>query len=133
MPDHPIHERLLQDCHLLGPLPATRLLLHRNAALPRFILVPETEFDNLLDLPSKHREAVLDDCKRVSDWLRSSADCTKVSLAWIGNLVPQLHVHVVGRHPGDACWPLPVWGNLERTQAYSPERVREIAEALGAV
>jgi diadenosine tetraphosphate (Ap4A) HIT family hydrolase len=43
----------------------------------------------------------------------------KVNFAAIGNLVPQLHLHVVGRRPDDPCWPAPVWGNLTASREYS--------------
>ncbi len=69
MNEFSIHPQLLTDCHHLGRLPATYLLLHRNAAVPWFILVPKTALANLLDLPLAQREAVLADCKRVSDYL----------------------------------------------------------------
>jgi diadenosine tetraphosphate (Ap4A) HIT family hydrolase len=130
MTDFAIHERLLTDCHRLGRLPATHLLLHRNAALPWLILVPETGLDNLLDLPPGEREAVLADCARVCDYLRGPLGCPKVNVAWIGNLVPQLHIHLIGRRPGDACWPLPVWGHLARSLDYPPQRVAGIARDL---
>lgn len=130
MPDFRIHPQLLADCHRLGRLPATHLLLHRNAALPWFILVPETEHENLLDLPPSQREAVLDDCKAVSDHLRSRFESTRINVAWIGNLVPQLHVHVIGRHPGDPCWPKPVWGHLEQSASYDAASLARIAAAL---
>ncbi len=125
-----IHPQLLTDCHRLGRLPATHLLLHRNAALPWFILVPETDLGNLLDLPIPRRDAVLSDCKRVSDYLRAQFASTRVNVAWIGNLVPQLHVHVIGRRPGDPCWPKPVWGHLEQTAAYGAGDIRRIASDL---
>jgi diadenosine tetraphosphate (Ap4A) HIT family hydrolase len=130
MPDFRIHPQLLADCHCLGRLPATHLLLHRNAALPWFILVPETDLANLLDLPTPQRDAVLSDCKRVSDYLKANLGSTRINVAWIGNLVPQLHVHVIGRRPDDACWPRPVWGHLEQVTAYAPERVTRIAADL---
>jgi diadenosine tetraphosphate (Ap4A) HIT family hydrolase len=44
--------------------------------------------------------------------------------------VPQLHIHVIGRVPGDACWPLPVWGHLNRTRAYSSEEMESLRDAL---
>jgi diadenosine tetraphosphate (Ap4A) HIT family hydrolase len=130
MGDFQIHPQLLTDCHRLGRLPATHLLLHRNAALPWFILVPETELENLLDLPTSHREAVLADCKAVSDYLRERFGCTRINVAWIGNLVPQLHIHLIGRHLGDPCWPEPVWGHLEQTASYDAEGLRQIAADL---
>ncbi|MBK1646602.1 HIT family protein [Thiocapsa imhoffii] len=118
-----LHPQLRADCHQIGPLTATHLLLHRNAALPWFILVPETDLANLLDLPSVQREAVLADCKRISDHLSGTLGYPRVNVAWIGNLVPQLHIHVIGRRPGDPCWPQPVWGHLEVVAAYSPEEI----------
>ena len=125
-----LHPRLLQDCYRLGELSATHLLLHRNAAVPWFILVPETDQDNLLDLPIQQRDAVLGDCKRVSDYLTGSRGCAKVNVAWIGNLVPQLHVHVIGRSPDDPCWPMPVWGHLKAVEAYTAERIEVLQSAL---
>lgn len=129
----PLHPQLLADCHRLGRLSATHLLLHRNGALPWLILVPETDQANLLDLPAVQRDAVLADCKRASDWLLSARGCTRVNVAWIGNLVPQLHIHVIGRHACDPCWPRPVWGHLEAWRDYGDDEVHRIREALGAV
>jgi diadenosine tetraphosphate (Ap4A) HIT family hydrolase len=126
----PLHPQLLADCHRLGLLPATRLLLHKNAALPWLILVPETARDNLLDLPPPQRDAVLADCKRVSDWLIGTRGCARVNVAWIGNLVPQLHVHVIGRRPGDTCWPSPVWGHLAPGPTYADSELARIARDL---
>lgn len=125
-----VHPRLDADCHRLGRLPATHLLLHRNAAVPWFILVPETEAADLLDLPATQREAVLADCKRVADRLRTHFACPKVNVAWIGNLVPQLHVHVIGRKPGDACWPLPVWGHLTADRTYDEGEIDAIRRGM---
>ncbi len=133
MIDFAIHPHLLADCHLLGRLTATHLLLHKNSAVPWLILVPETGLQNLLDLPLPQRDAVLADCKRVSDWLTGSLGCPRVNVAWIGNLVPQLHIHVIGRRPGDPCWPKPVWGHLEPGGTYGEcELARIAAELTGA-
>jgi diadenosine tetraphosphate (Ap4A) HIT family hydrolase len=125
-----LHPQLLADCHRLGRLPATHLLLHRNAAVPWLILVPETALANLLDLPIDQRDAVLADCKRVSDYLTGVLGCPRVNVAWIGNLVPQLHVHVIGRRPTDPCWPKPVWGHLESVCDYTVAEVDAIQSGL---
>jgi diadenosine tetraphosphate (Ap4A) HIT family hydrolase len=130
MPPFALHPQLLADCHPLGRLPASHLLLHRNAAVPWMILVPETTLPNLLDLPIEQRDAVLADCKRVSDYLTAVLGCPKVNVAWIGNLVPQLHVHVIGRSPADPCWPKPVWGHLETVRDYAPSRIEAIATGI---
>jgi diadenosine tetraphosphate (Ap4A) HIT family hydrolase len=129
-PTYPLHPQLLADCHRLGCLSATHLLLHRNAAVPWFILVSETDLANLLDLPAEQREAVLADCKRMSDYLGETLSDPKVNVAWIGHLVPALHVHVIGRRPGDPCWPKPVWDHLETVRAYSAHEIRTIRDTL---
>ncbi|TGD75791.1 HIT domain-containing protein [Mangrovimicrobium sediminis] len=118
LPD--IHPQLLADTHYLGQLPTGSLLLHRNASVPWFILVPETRLEDFLDLPEVHRQAVLADCAAVSAFVKTVLGFAKVNFAGIGNLVPQMHLHVVARAPDDPCWPRPVWGNLEGDAAYSP-------------
>ncbi|NJB68513.1 putative N-acetyltransferase YhbS/diadenosine tetraphosphate (Ap4A) HIT family hydrolase [Desulfobaculum xiamenense] len=125
-----IHSQLLKDCHVLGRYALCHVLLHRNAALPWFILVPEVEEEDLLDLPEASRDAVMAEAARVSAFVKEQMDCAKVNVAAIGNVVRQLHIHVVGRNPGDACWPAPVWGNLKEEASYSEAEVTAIVEAL---
>jgi diadenosine tetraphosphate (Ap4A) HIT family hydrolase len=132
MTDFEIHPCLLSDCHRLGRLGACHLLLHRNASLPWFILVPETAVTDLLDLDPKVREAVLDACAQVCAYIKAEFRLPKVNFAAIGNLVPQLHLHLVGRTPGDPCWPAPVWGNLDAGPEYPPEQIDAITAALSA-
>ena len=130
MTDFTLHPQLLADCHRLGRLSASHLLLHRNAAVPWLILVPETDLGNLLDLPIAQRDAVLADCKRASDYLTAVLGYPKVNVAWIGNLVPQLHVHVIGRSPSDPCWPKPVWGHLTEAFEYTSAEIDAIRAGL---
>lgn len=116
-----IHPQLLADCHLIGRFEICTLLLHRNASVPWFILVPETEVLDYLDLPETERSSVAAESALVSDFLKTELGCGKVNFAGLGNVVPQLHLHVIGRREGDACWPKPVWGNLEEEPEYAAE------------
>jgi diadenosine tetraphosphate (Ap4A) HIT family hydrolase len=125
-----LHPQLQHDCHILGQLPHCAVLLHRNAVVPWFILVPRTEQPELLELPDAIRNAVLDEAALVARFLKSQFPVTKLNVAAIGNMVPQLHLHVIGRSVGDACWPRPVWGNLPETQAYASEQVLQLEQAL---
>lgn len=119
-----IHPQLLADCHYLGSLPACALLLHRNPALPWFILVPDTHLADVLDLPEEERRKVLADCAAVSVFIKRELGFGKVNFAGLGNVVPQMHLHVIGRHDEDACWPQPVWGRLPDAGVYPPEQVQ---------
>jgi len=130
MADFKIHDQLLLDAHCLGRFEFSHLLLHRNAAIPWFILVPETEVTDLFDLPDGLRETALSEASRVSKFIKRHLNHPKVNFAAIGNVVPQLHLHVVGRKPNDACWPAPVWGHLKESREYSRARIQEITTML---
>jgi len=137
MVDANIPAQLLADCHLLGTLPASHVLLNRNATLPWFILVPETRLSDFLDLPDEHRQAVLSECASVSAFIKQVLGYDKVNFAGLGNVVPTMHLHIIGRHPKDPCWPQPVWGNLPAGAAYAPAQLREwqaeLAKMIGLV
>ena len=113
-----IHQQLLADCHHLGSLSASEVLLNRNAALPWFILVPDTRIADLLDLPQDQLDVVMAECAAVSGFIKQSLGYAKVNFAGLGNVVPQMHLHIIGRREGDTCWPNPVWGNLPAGRRY---------------
>ena len=125
-----IHTQLLADCHHLGKLDAVEVLLHRNAAVPWFILVPDTQLSDVLDLPDEHRQAVLADCAAVSVFIKQVLGFDKVNFAGLGNVVPQMHLHIIGRHSADSCWPQPVWGNLPEGGTYALGQLREWQDEL---
>lgn len=125
MAEHQIPQQLLADCHHLGRLPASALLLNRNATLPWFILVPETPLDDFLDLAHEQRQVVLAECASVSAFIKQELGFDKVNFAGLGNVVSAMHLHIIGRHPEDACWPQPVWGNLPAGESYAAEQLRE--------
>jgi diadenosine tetraphosphate (Ap4A) HIT family hydrolase len=95
-----------------------------------FILVPETTALDLLDLPQYQREALLDDATRVSAFVKAELEYPRVNVGALGLLVPQLHLHVIGREEGDACWPAPVWGNLIEEQHYTEEQLEQLRRAF---
>lgn len=125
-----IHPQLFADCHYLGKLTHCHVLLNKNALIPWFILVPEVEAADLLDIPGTQRENILDECAGISNWIKQRYDTAKINFGAIGNVVPQLHLHVVGRKTNDACWPKPVWGNLDTHEVYSVDEIKSIREQL---
>jgi diadenosine tetraphosphate (Ap4A) HIT family hydrolase len=125
-----LHPQLAADCHAIGRFDLCHVLLHKNASVPWFILVPETNATDLLDLPDVQRALAIKEAALVSEFLKTTLGFSKVNFASIGNVVPQLHLHVVGRKASDPCWPAPVWGNLRETREYSSTEVRQIIDAL---
>lgn len=118
-----IHPQLLADCHYLGSLATGELLLNRNATLPWFILVPDTLLEDVLDLPEHHRDKVMADCAAVSAFIKQVLGFPKANFAGLGNVVPQMHLHIIGRQSGDSCWPQPVWGNLKTSRSYGRDQL----------
>ena len=105
-----LDERLAQDCFELGRLGLSRVLLMNNAGVPWFILVPETACTELHQLPESERQRLHAEIQALSEFVNSHYSPDKLNVAAIGNIVRQLHVHVVGRHEDDYCWPGVVWG-----------------------
>jgi len=126
-----LHPRLAADTHCLGALSSALLLLHREAALHWFILVPDTDCDDLADLAADGRRCLLDEAAALGQFLKAEFAYPRVTLGALGNVVSQLHLHVVGRRPGDFCWPDPVWGRPLPGQAWSGEALQALIARLG--
>lgn len=124
-----IHPQLQQDCHQLGKLQACTLLLHKNALVPWFILLPPTEQRELYQLEAALQQQVQGEINQLAAFVDAYFHTDKLNIATIGNIVPQLHIHVIGRFHGDFCWPAPVWGQSERAD-YAPEEITAIRQAL---
>ncbi len=89
-------------------------LLMNDARYPWLILVPRRAgLVELTDLDGTEQSLLWQEVKRASAALRSAAPCDKLNVGVLGNIVRQLHVHVVGRREGDQAWPGPVWGSGE--------------------
>lgn len=125
--------RLAADTLPLGDLPLCRALLMNDARFPWVILVPRRP-----DLAELHQLAAADRARLWAETLACGAVLaqygTKVNTGALGNIVRQLHIHVVARQAGDAAWPGPVWGSGPR-QPYDPAaaaaRIAQLSEALG--
>lgn len=128
--DFELHPQLATDCHQLGRLGEAQLLLNRNAAVPWLILVPEVAQQELLELPAERQAELLADCSRLGAFIKRRFGCPKLNFAALGNVVPQLHLHVIGRRSDDACWPAPVWGHLQASASYSAVEVERLRSAL---
>lgn len=129
MSDFSLSPQLQNDCFVLGKLGSSQLLLLNNALLPWFILVPETGVTELFELDDGQRLGLVRESDSLAGFVKQAFACDKINVASIGNVVSQLHLHVIGRRRDDFCWPGVVWGREER-EAYSDEAVMEIVASL---
>ena len=107
-----LHAQLEADTTLVLDLPLSRCLLMDDSRFPWLILVPRlADLRELHDLPKDQRVELFDEIEAVSRALEAVTSAFKINVAALGNQVPQLHVHVIGRRTDDAAWPNPVWGS----------------------
>jgi diadenosine tetraphosphate (Ap4A) HIT family hydrolase len=110
--DFALHPRLLADTAFVADWPLSRLLLMDDARFAWLLLVPRrTGVSELFDLEAAERAALMEEIARAAEGLKRLTGCAKINIGMLGNLVGQLHVHVVARNPRDAAWPSPVWGS----------------------
>lgn len=107
----PLHPRLAADTHFIADWPQSRLLLMNDARYFWLILVPRIpDLTEITDLSAADRGLLMEEAARAGAIIRR-AGAAKLNIGALGNLVPQLHLHVIGRAPGDPAWPGPVWGH----------------------
>ena len=97
-------------CFRLGRLQLCHVLLMNNAEIPWFILIPETAETELCDLPERTQTQLFAEINAMSLFVRESFSVDKLNIACNGNLIRQMHWHVIGRRFDDYCWPDVVWG-----------------------
>lgn len=129
-----LHPQLMADTAVVGDLPVCRVLLNKQfSQFPWIILVPRrTGCRDLTDLPEMDYLQVMEEVKAVELALKDLTGADKMNMGAIGNMVPQLHIHVIARFKDDAVWPKPVWGNAA-AQPYDDEALEKMALTLREV
>jgi diadenosine tetraphosphate (Ap4A) HIT family hydrolase len=128
--------RLAADTLPIGRLALSRILLMNDCTYPWLILVPERPgIRELYDLPAADRAVLIEEiaaCARaLTDALAQARVPDKLNVAALGNVVAQLHVHVVARFADDPAWPAPVWGRAP-VRPYAPVAAEALAGAVTA-
>lgn len=133
-PPFVLNDQLAHDSHPIAELGLSSLRLMDDSNYPWLILVPRVaEARELIDLDPAQQAQLLDEVNRCSRALKKLFRPHKLNIAALGNLVPQLHVHLIARYRDDPAWPAPVWGRLH-ARPYETEtlvqRVRELRTAM---
>lgn len=124
-PRYALHPQLAADTHPVAAFELCELRLMDDSNYPWLVLVPRVpEARELIDLDATQRHIVTDEIDRAARLLRDAFQPYKLNVAVLGNLVPQLHVHVIARFEQDPAWPAPVWGRVA-ANPYAPEALVE--------
>ena len=128
-----IDPRLQQDTLVLGDFALCRLLLMNDSTYPWLILVPRREaVSEVFQLAADEQQLLWRETTLLAETLKDAFVADKMNIATLGNVVSQLHMHVVVRHRDDAAWPAPVWGR-QPAVPYSQEQLRAMRERLRLV
>jgi diadenosine tetraphosphate (Ap4A) HIT family hydrolase len=125
-----LHPQLAANTSVVGDLPLVRTLLMNDANYPWIVLVPrQADAVEILDLDEEQQTQLMNEIALIARVLKDVTGCHKLNIAAIGNVVPQLHVHVVARRTDDAAWPRPVWGAVA-ARPYEPDERDQLIAAI---
>ena len=131
--DFALDSRLAADSVPVGDLALSSVHLMDDARFPGLILVPRrVGASELTDLDAVDATALMEEIRIAVRVMLALAKPDKVNVGALGNVVPQLHIHVVGRFLSDPAWPGPVWGYGARTP-YPPHARAQMIERIGAL
>lgn len=127
-----LHEQLAADTAAVADWPLCRVLLMNDANYPWLILVPARPgISEVHHLSAQDRTLLVEEVARATDVVQRHFNADKMNVAALGNVVPQLHVHVIARFRTDAAWPRPVWGAAP-ARPYEADALREAVAAIRA-
>lgn len=125
--------RLQQDTLPIGDFSLCRLLLSNDSNYPWFILVPRLDgISEVFQLDVADQQRLWQESTALAQCLNEGFAADKMNIGALGNVVSQLHVHVIVRRRGDAAWPAPVWGK-HPAQPYTEQQVAVIRTRLREV
>lgn len=124
-----LHPQLAADTRPVALLQLCDVLLMNDANYPWLVLVPRIAGAvELLDLDDADRSRLWREIDLASQALREAFNPDKLNIAALGNVVSQLHVHVIARSRDDAAWPKPVWGAQPAKPYAAPDATARIDE-----
>ena len=130
MSDFRPDERLVRDSDLLTKIGLCELRLMKDGRWPWLVLVPQhAGVSEVFDLTPLDQTMLTFETTLVAEALKKVTGATKINIGALGNIVRQLHVHVIARSEGDPNWPGPVWG-YGAAEPRSPEETKAFAAKL---
>ena len=114
--------QLTKDTHFIKTLDLCDLLLMDNSSYPWIILVPKREsVSEVIELSSSDRACLMQEICYISEIIKEIYNPYKLNIGAIGNIVRQLHIHIIAREQNDPSWPGPVWGDKSPRKFYDED------------
>ena len=127
-----IDKKFLNSSHHIIELKLCSIRLHDNSKFPWVILIPKrNKITDISDLNSKDQILLMKEIVYVSKIMKKLFKTSKLNIEKIGNMVPQLHIHIIARSKKDSTWPLSVW--VVKGKTYSKLALKNLIEKLRKV
>jgi diadenosine tetraphosphate (Ap4A) HIT family hydrolase len=128
-----LHPKLEADSVFIKDLELCQVRLINNAKFPWILLVPRVEnMVEIIDLDASQQVQLMQEIITTSSVLKELFAPDKLNIGALGNIVPQLHIHVIARYKTDEAWPNPVWNSGVRAE-YDMDTLNQRIMALNAV
>jgi diadenosine tetraphosphate (Ap4A) HIT family hydrolase len=124
-----VSKSFLKDSYLITDLKLCSIRLIDNANFPWIILIPKRKnISDISELSSKDQMLLMKEIVHCSKLMKKIFKTKKLNVEKIGNIVPQLHIHIIARYKKDSSWPLPVW--VVKGKPYSAKALKEIINKI---
>ena len=127
-----LHKKFLKSSHYVKDLKLCTIRLHDNSKFPWLILIPKiNKITDMSDLNSKDQILLMKEIIYLSKIMKKLFKTSRLNVEKIGNIVPQLHIHIIARNTKDSSWPLSVW--VIKGKTYSKLNLNNLIEKLRKV
>lgn len=124
-----INKKFLKSSHHITELKLCSIRLHDNSKFPWIILIPKRKnINDISDLNSKDQLLLMKEIVYSSKVMKKLFKTSKLNVEKIGNIVPQLHIHIIARYKNDSSWPLSVW--VVKGKAYSAKELKDVTNKI---
>ena len=127
-----LNNKFLKSSHHLLDLKLCTVRLHDNSKFPWIILIPKRKnINDITDLNSKDQMVLIREIVFSSKVMKKLFKTSKLNVEKVGNIVPQLHIHIITRNKKDSSWPLSVW--VVKTKPYTVKVLRDVMNKISVV
>jgi diadenosine tetraphosphate (Ap4A) HIT family hydrolase len=124
-----LHKKFLKSSHHLLNLKLCTVRLHDNSKFPWIMLIPKGKnINDITDLNSKDQMLLMREIVFSSEVMKKLFKTSKLNVEKVGNIVPQLHIHIIARYKKDNSWPLSVW--VVKGKLYSAKALKEVVNKI---
>ena len=124
-----LNNKFNKTSYFIKELKLCHIRLHDNSKFPWIMLIPKrARVSQILDLNKKDQIQLLNEIQHCSKKMKQHFKCNNLNVEKVGNIIPQLHIHIIPRHKKDPTWPLPVW--VTKPKPYTKKELEKILSKL---